>query len=317
MPGDAIPMPDFPAVFGKPLDPLFAERLAGLFQPAIVGADAQQLRLADGSRIPVVNGVPRFVPSDQYVRSFSFQWTRYETALHDSGHDSGFSLKDFQLKFGLDRAQVAGRLVLDAGCGTGRISEILAGWGAHVVGIDLSDAVDVARHHLADFGNVVVLQADIGELPFRPESFDFVISSGVLHHTPDTRASAAKLVPLVRRGGEFAIWVYSLMHARRKEWIPLTSRLPHPGFNEWCRWIVDIAGADRHNPLLQCFIKQFPFTTHHETPTRSALTLFDGYTPTYHGVHSEEEVVGWFRDFGLTDIRTNAIATSVRGRKPD
>jgi SAM-dependent methyltransferase len=162
-----------------------------------------------------------------------------------------------------------------------------------------------------------VLQADIGALPFRPECFDVVVSTGVLHHTPDTRAYAARLVPLVKPGGEFAIWVYdSRIFSRRKEWIPFTSRVPHKAFNDWCVWICDVARANRGHPLLELFIHQMPFTTHHKTAARSALTLFDGYTPTYHGVHSEEEVMGWFKEFGLTEIRTNAISTSVRGRKP-
>lgn len=307
---------DLSAIFGKSLNPAFSERLQDVFAAPISGGDAESLRFSDGRSVPVVNGVPRFVSSDHYVKSFSFQWTSYTTALHDSAHDSKFSQTDFILKFGLYPKDVAGKLFLDAGCGTGRLSEILASWGAYVVSADLSESVDVARHQLAKYDNVAVIQADIGDLPFRPEAFDMVISSGVLHHTPDTRAYAEKLVPLVKPGGEFAIWVYDLRFTRRKEWIPLTSRLPHPAFNDWCRWIVDIARANQGHPLLKNFLTQFPFAVHHENADRSALTLFDGFTPTYHGVHSEEEVTGWFRDFGLVDIRTNRIATSVRGRKP-
>ncbi|HEX6957989.1 MAG TPA: class I SAM-dependent methyltransferase [Ferrovibrio sp.] len=307
---------DLSIALKKALDPVFAARLIEIVQPQITAVREDALVLADGRNIPIVNGVPRFVASDHYAASFSFQWTLYRTTQHDEGHQTDFSQKDFELKFGLTQADVAGRLFLDAGCGTGRLSEILAGWGAYVVSVDLSASVDVAHAHLAGADRVAVFQADIGALPFRPESFDFVISSGVLHHTPDTRAYAAKLVPLVKPGGEFAIWVYSPLHAKRKEWIPLTSRLPHPAFQAWCSWIVDIARQNRQNPFLRAVREQFPFTVYHETAARSALTLFDGYTPTYHGVHSEEEVIGWFRDFGLIDIGTNVIPTSVRGRKP-
>ena len=48
---------------------------------------------------------------------------------------------------------------------------------------------------------------------------------------------------------------------------------------------------------------------------RSVLALFDGYTPVYHGVHAPDEVVKWFEEFGLTDIRLGATETSVSGRK--
>lgn len=308
---------DLAATFGKTLDPQFAAMLKGVFRAPISSSGDTRLTLADGSVAPVIDHIPRFVSSDHYVGSFSFQWVHYTTVLHDSLHDSTFSRRDFTEKFDLKPADVRGRLFLDAGCGTGRISEILASWGAYVVGVDLSRSVEVARRHLEQLDNVVVLQGDIGDLPFRSEAFDMIVSSGVLHHTPDTRAYAAKLVPLVRPGGEFAIWVYDTRFRRRKQWTPLTSRLPHPAFNQWCNWIVDIGRANRGNPVLEMFLRRFPFATHHETAARSALTLFDGYTPTYHGVHSEEEVKEWFRDFGLIDIRTNRIPTSVRGRKPE
>ena len=46
------------------------------------------------------------------------------------------------------------------------------------------------------------------------------------------------------------------------------------------------------------------------------LAVFDGYTPVYHGVHAPDEVVKWFEEFGLTDIKLGATETSVSGRKP-
>ena len=308
---------DFAATFGKTLDPQFAALLKDVFRAPVSASGEAQLALEDGTAAPVIGHIPRFVSSDRYVGSFSFQWSHYTTVLHDSLHDSTFSLRDFTEKFDLGPEDVRGRLFLDAGCGTGRVCEILAGWGGYVVGVDLSRSVEVARQHLQPFDNVVVLQGDIGDLPFRPEAFDMVVSTGVLHHTPDTRAYAARLVPLVRPGGEFAIWVYDTRFRRRKQWTPLTSRLPHPAFDQWCNWIVGVASDNRGDPALEMFLRLFPFATHHETAARSALTLFDGYTPTYHGVHSEDEVMEWFRDFGLTDIRTNRIPTSVRGRKPE
>ncbi|MFC3676003.1 class I SAM-dependent methyltransferase [Ferrovibrio xuzhouensis] len=304
------------AAFGKPLDAVFAERLAQVFTSPVTEAGADGLTFADGSTVPVVNHVPRFVPSDAYVKSFSFQWTQYQQTQHDSLRNSGFSKSDVTHKTGLTPDQVAGKLVLDAGCGTGRIAELLAEWGAMVIGADLSLSVDVAQKSLEHFNTAAVIQADIGALPFAPGSFDFVISCGVLHHTPDTRDYTRRLVSLVKPGGELAIWVYSPRLARRQDWIPLTSRLPHVAFNDWCQWIVGPARQDPDNHLLRLLYPVFPFTARHETRDWSALTLFDGYTPTYHGVHSEEEVIDWFTDFGFVDIRRNPVATAIRGRKP-
>jgi hypothetical protein len=59
-----------------------------------------------------------------------------------------------------------------------------------------------------------------------------------------------------------------------------------------------------------------PFRYDHITHERSVINLFDGYTPTFHGVHPPAEVIGWFEEFGLEDITTSLLETSVSGRKP-
>jgi SAM-dependent methyltransferase len=307
---------DLSRVFGKSLSPALEARLRGAMRAPISKADADHMTLADGTDAPVLRNIPRFVPSDCYATSFSFQWTTYTTTQVDSVQGSDLTQQDLIKKTGLTPADVAGKLVLDAGVGVGRHTEVLARWGALVVGVDLSDAVESARENLAGYDNAVVLQADIGNLPFRPEAFDYVISIGVLHHTPDTRTYTEKLVPLLKPGGELAIWVYSQAFSRRGEWVPLVSRLPLISFKDWCEWIVDVARAERGNPWLEAFMRQFPFSTHHPTAERSVLALFDGYSPTYHWTHTVEEVQGWFRDFGLTDIHSSPSPTAVRGHKP-
>jgi len=302
--------------FGKSLDDALGVKLHAALEQRVVRASGEALQIEDGASIPVLRGIPRFVAGDAYADSFSYQWTRHVKTQVDSVQNLALSEEDLVGKTGLSPDQVRGRFVLDAGTGVGRHAEILAKWGAQVVGVDLSDAVESARDNLASLGNAVVMQADIGRLPFREGSFDLIISIGVLHHTPDTRAYAARLVPLLRPGGDLAIWVYPPEFRRRKEWIPMSSKLPHRAFEEWCEWIVDVAHAHPRNPLLAAFMKQFPFSVHHSTRARAILAVFDGYTPAHHGVHSEEEVLDWFRDFGLVNVHTNAIATSVRGTRP-
>lgn len=297
----ALP-PDWRDHIGKPLDPDFAAQV--------------EASLDTGAPAPVVRGIPRFVESDHYAGSFSFQWTTYTDTQLDSRQGVALTEQDLVLKTGLTPEEVKGRLVLDAGVGTGRHAELLASWGARVVGVDLSEAVETARDNLARFPNALVMQADIGALPFRPESFDFIYSIGVLHHTPDTRAYAEKLLSLLKPGGGFCLWVYPPKFERRGEWVPLVSRLPPKAFQAWCEWVIDIARPHRGKPWMEAFIRQFPFATHHPTAQRSVLALFDGYTPTYHWTHSPDEVAGWFREWGLEHVRKLEEPTAVRGRKP-
>src|SRR5262249_30302717 len=153
-------------------------------------------------------GVPRFVSDDLYVRSFSFEWDVHRTTLNESHRKDGSAERELRGRTEFGPEDLAGRLVLDAGVGAGRVSEIMARWGAHVIGVDLSYAVDVARENLAGLRNVLVVQADIGRLPFLSGTFDAIVSIGVLHHTPDTRRYFLALLPFLKPGGTIAVWVY-------------------------------------------------------------------------------------------------------------
>jgi hypothetical protein len=109
----ALP-PDWRDLLGKALDPDFAAQVE-----ATLGA---------GRPAPVVRGIPRFVESDHYAGSFSFQWTTYTDTQLDSRQGVDLTAQDLVLKTGLTPEAVKGRLVLDAGVGTGRHAELLASW---------------------------------------------------------------------------------------------------------------------------------------------------------------------------------------------
>ncbi|MGA2461294.1 MAG: class I SAM-dependent methyltransferase [Candidatus Bathyarchaeia archaeon] len=74
--------------------------------------------------------------------------------------------------------------VLDAGCGHGRHLVFFAEQGFEIYGADISkDGLQVARAWLRKRGLTAYLQAgDLTKLPFRPETFDVVVSYGVLDH---------------------------------------------------------------------------------------------------------------------------------------
>src|SRR5262249_40745818 len=143
-----------------------------------------------------------------YAGNFGFEWNLHsDTQLDDQRSDE--SEHTFRNKTGFTREQLRGKRVLDVGCGMGRFSDVASRWGATVVGIDLSRAVDAAQRNVGGRPNVHIAQADVFELPFRAETFDFIFSIGVLHHTPDTRKAFDNLPGLLRRGGTIAIWLYA------------------------------------------------------------------------------------------------------------
>ena len=105
----------------------------------------------------------------------------------------------------IDRiAGLAGRTVLDVGCGGGILSEAMAAKGARVTGIDLADKpLKVAQLHLLESG------ADVEYLKIsaeafareRPQSFDVVTCMELLEHVPDPAATVRACSQLLKPGG--------------------------------------------------------------------------------------------------------------------
>lgn len=97
---------------------------------------------------------------------------------------------------------VAGQDVLDAGCGDGFLSRILAASGARVTGIDLSPRlVDLAGQKPAS-GQITYLAADLCERQTDLEGrFDAVASYFVLNDVEDHRGFAQTLARALRPGG--------------------------------------------------------------------------------------------------------------------
>ena len=96
---------------------------------------------------------------------------------------------------------VAGRRVLDAGCGSGPLSAALRDRGAIVSGFDKSTGMlEVARRRLGPDADLRV--ADLaGPLPYPDGAFDDVIASLVLHYLEDWTAPLAELRRVLRPGG--------------------------------------------------------------------------------------------------------------------
>lgn len=70
--------------------------------------------------------------------------------------------------------------IFDAGCGTGRLCQLLAAEGHHVSGCDASDeALRLSRKR----GSMNVFQADLNSLELKPETFDVITSIDVLYHS--------------------------------------------------------------------------------------------------------------------------------------
>jgi len=103
-----------------------------------------------------------------------------------------------------ERAQLAGKRVLDVGCGGGILSESMAALGAEVVGIDLSDrALKVAELHLLESGRRVSYRKTAVEELAREQAgeYDVVTCMEVLEHVPDPQSQVSACARLLRPNG--------------------------------------------------------------------------------------------------------------------
>lgn len=271
-----------------------------------------------GRQYPIRNGIPRFVPTDDYVGNFSFEWNVHRKTQVDSiaGHNESY--KTFLEKTGLEEEDLKGKVVLDVGCGTGRFMEIAAGFGATVVGIDLSYAVDAAYTNMGAHPNINIIQANLFHLPFRPATFDTIYSIGVLHHTRNTREAFLQLPRLLTQQGAIAIWVYAWGgdYSKRLDRIrKLTIHIPRRILYAMCAMWVPIYYALYKFPMVRPLALMIPTSHQGFGLAWDILDTFDNYSPLYQWKHNSSEVRGWFQEAGLEQVRQLSFDVSFRGVK--
>ncbi len=243
----------------------------------------------------MVGGVPRFA-GEGYAASFGRQWNRYDVVRDEEDEAT------FRVKTGVDARDLAGKLVLDAGCGGGRYALLAARHGAKVVGVDLSSAVDKASALCEGLPGVAIVQADLGRLPLAERSFDLAFSIGVLHHGPDPRGAFREVARRVKPGGKLAVWLYR-RNTPPQEWAnsalrAATTRLPSRALEPLCVALGVVGGV----PGLKRTLNKVANFSNHPDWTLRVCDNFDWYAPRYQSHHTVAELKGWFAEEGYDDI---------------
>jgi 2-polyprenyl-6-hydroxyphenyl methylase / 3-demethylubiquinone-9 3-methyltransferase len=113
-------------------------------------------------------------------------------------------INPLRLKWIDARAGLAGKRVLDVGCGGGILSEAMDASGAQVTGIDLSDkALKIAQLHLLESGRQVdYRKVAVEDLAAdQPGTYDIVTCMEVLEHVPDPASQVSACARLLKPGG--------------------------------------------------------------------------------------------------------------------
>jgi ubiquinone/menaquinone biosynthesis C-methylase UbiE len=137
------------------------------------------------------------------VASFGEEWKKFDTFSEAEISHIGDNYFDI-----VPDSLLAGKRVLDMGCGTGRWTKYVARKAAFVEAIDPSEAVYSAAALLQEVDNTRVSRASVDNIPFADNSFDFVFSLGVLHHIPDTKDAMEKCIRKLKPGGFFLVYLY-------------------------------------------------------------------------------------------------------------
>ena len=155
-----------------------------------------EYRLPDGNVERVEIGSRRFFElADQ-------TFLRWNKPLHDEN-------APFNKIF--DYEALRGKPVLEIGCGMGFMAMNWALKGAKITAIDLNPiAVKETKLRFSTFGlDGDIREADAEALPFADESFEFVYSWGVLHHTPGIRRAIDEIERVLVPGGRIGLMLYN------------------------------------------------------------------------------------------------------------
>jgi SAM-dependent methyltransferase len=251
--------------------------------------------------------------------SFGYEWTRFGTIRPE---DEAFG-QQYYRDIPLD--ELAGERVLDAGCGMGRFTKLLARHANHVVALDGSDAVLSAARNLADLENTAVVRADLRVPPFPPESFGFIACLGVLHHLAEPEVGLRRLVEMLRPGGRMLVYLYSRPEKLGIRALGLsaagalrrvTVRLPHA--------ILRVLSAPIAALLYLLFvfpgrlITSLPLAAYRGKPLRSLwLDTFDRLSAPIEHRYVRSEITEWFSRAGLAiEAARDESGWFVTARKP-
>ncbi len=317
------------------LDPSFLDLLCcpscqgNLAQPEI-----ETLRCGScGGSYVVRDGIPRFVPAENYASNFGLQWNQFRQTQLDSFSGHPISRKRFLRYTGWTEEDMRGALVLDVGCGAGRFTEIALSLGARVVALDYSSAVDACRLNHAGETRLSVVQGDIYRLPFKPETFDRVYCFGVLQHTPDVEKALLALPAVLKGGGALAVDVYPKLWTDAlwpKYWLRhVTKHLePETLFSRVrtaVRWFWPVSVAVGRVPLIGRKLRYLIPIVNYEgiyplSPQQlkdwAVLDTFDMLAPKYDQPQSADALEAWMRKAGLDAVEVFRSGFLVaRGRK--
>ncbi len=281
----------------------------------------------------IINFIPRFVEKGNYADNFGMQWNKFRKTQLDSFSKVPISEDRFWKSTGWKNESLKENIILDAGCGSGRFSEIALKAGAKIIAIDYSNAVDAAYKNLGENKNFNVIQADLFNLPFKKNTFDKVFCFGVLQHTPKPSEGIVSLSKVLKIKGKICVDIYwkrfrSLLHVKYLL-RPFTKRMNKEKLLKiiifLAPFLLMLSSFLLKIPLLGKYLYRLvPFANYKEIyPLNNSqllewgiLDTFDMLSPTYDNPQSQKTLINWLKDEGFEDTSSiHSTLLAARGTK--
>jgi SAM-dependent methyltransferase/uncharacterized protein YbaR (Trm112 family) len=284
-----------------------------------------------GSRFPITNGIPRILPEEtkgflqKNQATFSLEWKMFKFGQRNWGQDIEFRKQLFLKGMGVRPDELKGKLIFDAGCGSGLLSMGMAGsFGMEVVALDLAFGIEQAyRQNTNPF--LYFIQGSVLNPPLRSGLCDYIYCAGVLIALPDTRTGFRALCRCLKPGGRYFTWHYhpidkrhhprDLFKLRLYNWIRsrITSRLP-----------IRLQYAIYLTAIVPFVIKRdvtnlLKHKKEDQTWREKMQAFVDMFSPVYQNRHTEEEVLSWYEAEGFVNCciaYQEAYGFSARGDVP-
>jgi len=265
-----------------------------------VGGDAI-LCFSCGRKFPSEEGIPQLFwlndwPPDkpdvtEVIKSF-YEQTPFPNY---DGFDSSLSLREKASRgvFAslLDEQIPFGSRVLEVGCGTGQLSNFLGmSWGRNIFAADAclnSLKLAEAFRKANQIKGVAFLQMNLFRPVFKPQSFDFVICNGVLHHTSDPFLGFQTIAKLVKPGGVILIGLYNKYSRLVTDFVRLALRISGDRLQ-----FLDPRLRDKNADKI-----------------RRHTWFMDRFKNPHESKHSIAEVQNWFEDSGFDFLNSIPKAT--------
>jgi ubiquinone/menaquinone biosynthesis C-methylase UbiE len=244
---------------------------------------------------------------------FDHRWRKHPTPQPTT-------VEQFVQKTGWQPGDLAGKVVIDGGCGIGRYCKFLdeVCRAKQAIGIDVSsDGLAAARQNAP---KAELIKASLLKIPMKDNSVDAAISIGVLHHTPDPKASFLELARIVKPDGRLAVWVYTdpaMGNAKTRVAVDFLHEITKACPPQALYKIIEKYATkirDTYYPTWEP-LQQVIRPSYNPSNEQCISDMFDWHTPQYRFWHTAAEVKGWFMQAGFAVTWTGDFPVSMSGVK--